>query len=123
MDVFTWSLPFVGEKITDMLISILNTCTREELEEQEEEEEEEEDTPLEVITPPVDDAAERRREVKNKILAIGRMSKVFALMRSVPFLFLLDGETLMHRYTSGLKRGCGEVVGAQDAPDPDAGER
>ncbi|KAK4683708.1 serine/threonine-protein phosphatase 2B catalytic subunit, partial [Tremellales sp. Uapishka_1] len=81
MDVFTWSLPFVGEKITDMLIAILNCCTKEELEEEEEE------TPM-AITPATpeeasveDTSIERRQVIKNKILAVGRMSRVFALLR------------------------------------------
>ncbi|RSH92295.1 3',5'-cyclic-nucleotide phosphodiesterase (PDEase) (3':5'-CNP) [Saitozyma podzolica] len=80
MDVFTWSLPFVGEKITDMLIAILNCCTKEELEEEEE-------TPM-PYTPETpeevelaEDSVERRQIIKNKILAVGRMSRVFALLR------------------------------------------
>ena len=81
MDVFTWSLPFVGEKITDMLIAILNTCSKEELEE---------DFPSTVssapssppsITTDTDPAEIRRRAIKNKILAIGRLSRVFQVLR------------------------------------------
>lgn len=78
MDVFTWSLPFVGEKITDMLIAILNTCSKEELEE---------DTPSASITaetPPLSEAESieaKRRAIKNKILAIGRLSRVFQVLR------------------------------------------
>ena len=77
MDVFTWSLPFVGEKITDMLIAILNTCSKEELED---------DTPLSTgpVSPPLnaDESADaKRRAIKNKILAIGRLSRVFQVLR------------------------------------------
>lgn len=84
MDVFTWSLPFVGEKITDMLIAILNTCSKEELED---------DTPTSASPPgppePVEPIPEtgvdvsefKRRAIKNKILAIGRLSRVFQVLR------------------------------------------
>ena len=79
MDVFTWSLPFVGEKITDMLIAILNTCSKEELEYPDA------PTPVEQepVSPPVDtDSADaKRRAIKNKILAIGRLSRVFQVLR------------------------------------------
>ena len=79
MDVFTWSLPFVGEKITDMLIAILNTCSKEELDETG-------TTPSEgQISPPLEKDTEsteaKRRAIKNKILAIGRLSRVFQVLR------------------------------------------
>ena len=80
MDVFTWSLPFVGEKITDMLIAILNTCSKEELEEE---------TPSSISSEPAPPPGapeqqlsdEKRRAIKNKILAIGRLSRVFQVLR------------------------------------------
>ncbi|ORY71573.1 calcineurin A CNA1 [Pseudomassariella vexata] len=83
MDVFTWSLPFVGEKITDMLIAILSTCSEEELKE---------DTSVPTspgpASPPItgpladpDSIEYKRRAIKNKILAIGRLSRVFQVLR------------------------------------------
>jgi len=72
MDAFTWSLPFVGEKITDMLLSLLNICTKEELEE--------EDIGL-GVPETAEEHAERKRVIKSKILAVGRVSRVFALLR------------------------------------------
>ncbi|KAK7430345.1 3',5'-cyclic-nucleotide phosphodiesterase (PDEase) (3':5'-CNP) [Neonectria magnoliae] len=83
MDVFTWSLPFVGEKITDMLIAILSTCSEEELKDE---------TPSATspgpaspsITGPNMDPESiefKRRAIKNKILAIGRLSRVFQVLR------------------------------------------
>ncbi len=84
MDVFTWSLPFVGEKITDMLIAILSTTTEDELKE-------DQMTPSTAgpVSPPVNANAPmdpesieyKRRAIKNKILAIGRLSRVFQVLR------------------------------------------
>ncbi|KIJ29256.1 hypothetical protein M422DRAFT_269330 [Sphaerobolus stellatus SS14] len=80
MDVFTWSLPFVGEKITDMLVAVLNCCTKEELEESSDEE-----LPVVVspttATPRREMSSDRRNVIKNKILAVGRVARVFALLR------------------------------------------
>ena len=53
---------------------MLNCCTKEELEESSDEE-------VLVSPAPSEDSAERRKVIKNKILAVGRMSKVFALLR------------------------------------------
>lgn len=70
-DVFEWSLPFVGEKITDMLVAVLNTCTKEELEEE---------TMTSTASSP-SHSEDRRRVIKNKILAVGHMARVFSLLR------------------------------------------
>jgi serine/threonine-protein phosphatase 2B catalytic subunit len=66
--------------VTDMLIAILNTCSKEELEE---------DTsgslsgasspPLATYDP--ESSEFKRRAIKNKILAIGRLSRVFQVLR------------------------------------------
>ncbi|CAO3697715.1 unnamed protein product [Rhizopus stolonifer] len=73
MDVFTWSLPFVGEKITDMMISVLNVCSKEELAE--------DDQNLLEKKTPVDDENQRRLVIRNKIMAVGKMSRVFSVLR------------------------------------------
>ena len=99
MDAFTWSLPFVGAKITEMLLAILSVCSDQELEsvssededaeraralEDEESSEEGDDT--RTIPDMPSDLASRRQEIKNKILAVGRMQRVFQLLRCVVLL-------------------------------------
>lgn len=66
-----------------MLIAILSCCSKDELEE------EDDDEYVEPISAsPGDLKDERRKIIRNKILAVGRMSRVFSLLRSV-FLFLV----------------------------------
>lgn len=65
-----------------MLIAILSCCSKEELDQDEEDD----------IIPPSptnrrgelpkpDEKEERRKAIRNKILAVGRMSRVFSLLR------------------------------------------
>lgn len=88
MDVFTWSLPFLGLKITEMLVAVLNCCTREELEGESSAhaiEVEAEDALTSVLDSPNEsingDVADRRHVIKNKIRAIGRLARAFTLLR------------------------------------------
>ncbi|KAK6456163.1 Metallo-dependent phosphatase-like protein [Scheffersomyces xylosifermentans] len=139
MDVFTWSLPFVGEKVTDMLVSILNICTEEELDE---------DTPLAeeaVVSPasapvsPVvqgftqpespapaveDDSLEAKKlALRNKVIAIGRISRMYQVLRqeseSVAHLKELNSGTLpkgsLLNGTDGLKKTINNFEDARKA--------
>ncbi|CAO3586846.1 unnamed protein product [Absidia cylindrospora] len=81
MNVFNWSLPFVGEKITSMLLAILNICSQEELQAADTTTAATTATPNKRPTSPVSDTEQRRQIIKNKILAIGKMSRSFSVLR------------------------------------------
>ncbi|KAH9177624.1 Metallo-dependent phosphatase [Lactarius sanguifluus] len=75
MDAFTWSLPFVGAKI-------LAVCSQEELEDDSsssEDDEAERAIMSEALAP--GEVSTRRQQIKNKILAVGRMQRMFQLLR------------------------------------------
>ncbi|KTW29821.1 serine/threonine-protein phosphatase 2B catalytic subunit [Pneumocystis carinii B80] len=91
MDAFTWSLPFIGEKIIDVFISILSICSEDEI--NDENSTKQHDFCVTDLT----ESEQRMQIIKNKIVAIGRLSRVFHLLRqeseSITELKAISGNT------------------------------
>lgn len=74
MDVFSWSLPFVGEKVIDVLLNILNICSDEELAEHDEHI----DSLIER-----NNREQRKEQIRSKIRALGKMAKAYQSLREL----------------------------------------
>lgn len=79
-NAFTWSLPFVGAKITEMLLAVLSVCSEEELTEADIDSTGEVEIRTE-LPPMSEDIQRRRQEIKNKILAVGKVQRMFQVLR------------------------------------------
>jgi len=69
MDVFTWSMPFVSEKVAEMLLVLLNLCNDEEIDKRE----------LEASTPTEEE--KRRQMLRAKVKSVSKMMRMFTLLR------------------------------------------
>merc|ERR1711991_477117 len=77
-DVLSWSLPFVAEKVADFVAALHKL----ELEEEEAElEAQEEREKAADNAPALDEIAQRREIIRNKVLAMGKMQMMFATLR------------------------------------------
>lgn len=74
MNVFSWSLPFVGEKINDVLLKILNICTDEELAVHDQHI----DTLIER-----NQMEQRKEQIRSKIRAVGKVAKTYQTLREL----------------------------------------
>ena len=98
LDAFSWSLPFVGDKLTQILMAVLNVCSKEELDD--------------VSVP---DLRARREVIRNKIKAVARMSRYYSVVKTeresiLQLKTLLGSDTLptglLSSGPAGIREGC-----------------
>lgn len=100
MDVFTWSLPFVAEKTTDMLFQVLTAAIAKQDAAGGSRKQDSVDTEEETEDEGV--LKERRKEkIRQKIRAIGKMARMFSTLR---FVTLPPHTTCAHSLYSLIER-------------------
>jgi len=111
MDVFTWSLPFVGEKVTEVLVNLLNICSDDELCGDDLDS-------LEDLTDAyrdqmnsdrlqyMEDSRAKKENMRKKILAVAKMANYFRNMREESEAALqLKGLTPNGKLVDGMLEG------------------
>lgn len=104
MNAFSWSMPFVAEKVTDMLITIWQLVDEQQADQED------------------DMAEERGTQLKNKIIAMGKMARIFKTLReeneSVVMLKGLAGGQvpvgMLQKGSEGLKKEIEGFGGARN---------
>ena len=86
MDIFTWSIPFVVEKVSDMFVTLLKSTNEENLSDEEDEEEEHPAAAVgkKPIIIPSGDAkglSEKGNKLRGKIKFVARMAKLQRVLR------------------------------------------
>lgn len=78
LNLISWSMPFLAEKVTSILYNILRNCSPAELRE---ETENNVTQKVSDLTKAEQEKLERKVNVKNKIMAMGRMNKMLTTLR------------------------------------------
>jgi len=92
MDVFSWSLPFVAEKVADMLLSVLNVC--------DDDKDDEDDN-----TNQVDKQAQRDR-LRAKVKSVSKMLRMYSVLcKERETLMLIKSFTPENKIPVGLLSG------------------
>jgi serine/threonine-protein phosphatase 2B catalytic subunit len=73
-----------------MLLAVLSVCSEEELELTDADTESDVVVTVGEPTPSPEEIQRRRQEIKSKIMAVGKMQKVFQILRSVPIFCALS---------------------------------
>jgi len=91
MDVFSWSLPFVAEKIAEVLLVLLNLCDDQQIEEV--------------------DAAKRKERLRAKVRSVSKMLRMYSiLVKERETLVQIKSFTPENKIPTGLLTGGVEAI-------------
>jgi len=98
MDVFSWSLPFVAEKVAEMLLVLLRFSEDDEEREEREHRESRE-------------KEKRRQQIRNKILAVTKMMRMYTTLRTEQeAILMLKGLSERNQLPQGILSGGAEAI-------------